>query len=150
MNICSKPDPQTDAEDSPQYARPEYQGVDCLTGVFDRAHFEVLILLDLDEFRRLKGALALVARTLIQRPPRRPGGPLRWRRGKLPASGRRTRRRTRFRTEVAESSWCFLDLTVRSLVDPGVPRRLEAMHVAKCQGRDRLFATVAFGASEKR
>jgi len=88
LKLCSKPD----AEDSRQYAGAEYQpaddyledeGVDRLTGVFDRDHFEVLIeefdagegfvliLLDLDEFRRLSGAhgrrkgdeaLALVAR----------------------------------------------------------------------------------------
>ena len=42
---------------------------------------------------------------------------------------------------------------VRSLGDPGEPRALldtadNAMHVAKRQGRDRLFATVAVGSSE--
>ena len=66
------------------------------------------------------------------------------------------------RAEVAESSQRVLGLTVRLsagavrfLRDPGDHGGLletadYAMHVAKWQGRDRLFATVAVGPSENR
>ena len=197
MNICSKPDPQTDAEDSRQYAGSEYQsaddhledeGVDRLTGVFDRAHFEVLmdeefgagegfvlILLDLDEIRRLNGAhgrrkgdgaLALVARSLSSN-ARRVDLVARYGDDEfavlMPAASLVAARDffERVRTEVAESSQRDLGLTVRlsagavrSLGDPGEPRGLletadNAMHVAKRQGRDQLFATVAVRSSEK-
>lgn len=145
---------------------------------FDRARQSgggfVLVFLDLDELGWLNGvhgrtkgnaALTLVARTLGSN-VRRTDLVARYGDDEfvvlMPGASLVEARELfeRVRTEVAERSKPVLGFEVRLsagavkfLKDPGDPQALleaadDAMHVAKRQGKDRLFATVAVGPSE--